>query len=425
MEDRLFPEELLKGTVEEKWEFFQAYPLDHPLFNTAFNNIMTQIEVSRGNDSVILVYGPTRVGKSFLAEKLFQAIENKYKKEKEQNKGVIPVVEVEAASPEKGQFDWQAFYISALEKLEDVLIDHKAVPELPKGGYKKAREYRKTAVLNLALINALKSRQTKVLIIDEAHHMAKRLRGDTLKDQMDVIKTLANKTKIPIVMLGTYDLQLFKDQSGQLASRGMHNHLTRYNYEIEVERMNFIRCLYSFQQLLPLKEEPSLVEHYKYFYSRTLGCIGQLKLLFSRTLRGKLMENPHLETLEVRDFEKYALTLDQCEKVLEEIVQGEKLEAVKMSEHSLFRKLGMLEDENEEQKEDNEEQKEDNEEQKEDNEATKSKDGDYKNIEKTVEEGRDNKSGKENSTGKPFRRNPKRDSVETPVGFDGLKRAID
>jgi hypothetical protein len=420
MDNRMFPEELLNGSVEDKWKFFWNYPLNHPNLNLIFNSVMTQIEMSLYNDSLILVYGPTRVGKSFLAEQIFQAINSKYKNEMEENKGIIPAIVVEAASPEKGHFDWQGFYISALEELEDILIDHKEVPDMPKvpkGFNRKAREHRKTSVLNLALISALKNRQTKVLIIDEAHHIAKRLKGEKLKDQMDVIKTLANKTKIPIVLLGTYELQIFKDQSGQLASRGMHNHFTRYKYNNERDRTNFVLCLYIFQQLLPLKKEPSLEEHYKFFYSRTLGCVGQLKLLFSRTLRGKLEENPNLETLVLSDFEKYALTIDQCDKVRGEIEQGENQEVIEISEETLFRRLGMIEDDENIESQTND-----------DNYVGTSVE-ETENSEKSGQAKKNENKSKENNTktkkGKPFQRNPMRDSIEMPEEFEGMKKVVD
>ncbi|MED4696655.1 TniB family NTP-binding protein [Peribacillus frigoritolerans] len=410
MENRKFPEELLFGKAEERWNFFWNYPLDHPKFTDAFNKLMRQIDVSQNNDSVILLYGPTRVGKSFLAEQIFKAVNDKYHKEMQEDKGLIPAILVEASPPEKRHFDWQGFYITALEKLEDILIEHKVIPEMPKGGYKKAREYRKTSTLNMALISAIINRKTKVLIIDEAHHMAKRLTTENLQNQMDVLKTLANKTKIPIVLLGTYELQNFKDQSGQLASRGMNNHFTRYRYDNEEERMKFILCLLSFQQLLPLKIEPSLVEHYKFFYSRTLGCVGQLKNLFYLSFRGKLQENPNIETMELSDFEEYALTLDQCEKIREEIVTGEKDEKSSMSEQSLFRNLGISEDEVDEL------------------ESKGIKDMENIIEKKTREEEPTkevNRKTKNKQKGKPFQRNPKRDSIDTPEGFDSLKRAID
>lgn len=409
MFDRMFPEELLKGKVEEKWNFFWNYPLDHPEFNITFKNIISQIGVSQGIGSVILVYGPTRVGKSFLAEKLYEVMDNKYKQEKEQNKGLIPVIKIEALAPEKGQFDWQTFYISALEQLQDVLIEHKNTPEVPivpKGVYKKHRENRKVSVLNISLKNALRNRQTKVMIIDEAHHMSKRLRGDTLQNQMDVLKGLSNVTQIPIVMLGTYELQIFKEQSGQLASREFHNHLSRYNYENEKERNNFLRCLYSFQKLLPLKFEPYLIDHYKFFYSRTLGCIGQLKMLLFITLKGKLIENPLLETLEIGDFEKYALTLNQCKKILEEIVQGETLEINNITEETLFTQLGLIEENGQDYS----------------TEDTDKENSKGENQEKSIGE---NSINKKNKNGKPFKRNPKRDSIKKPEGFDNLKRVID
>ncbi|NCT38551.1 AAA family ATPase [Bacillus sp. EB93] len=402
MGERNFPEELLYGTLEEKYNYFKEYPLSHPKFSESFRQLIKMINISEDDDSVIFVYGPTRVGKTFMSWRVLETIEQKYADEMETNKGLIPVIRVEATSPENGNFNWQDFYIMALQELREreELIDHKIKPPNHKGHRTKLiDESRKTEALNRALVSALKHRGTKVLLIDEAHHMSKRKRGIELQNQIDVLKSLSNKTGVPIVLFGTYELQLFKDKSDQLISRGMHNHLSRYRYEIEEERIHFVRCLLSLQELLPLKIEPNLVNHYEYFYTRTLGCVGQLKKLFNRTYRAKLEENPNIETLEFEDFQLFALDLDQCETIRAEIVKGENKEKQKITEEVLLKRLKMIDDEplNEEESESEIDQTNDKEE-----------------IDKPMNKKKDIKSEKT----KPFERNAKRDSTEVSKEFE-------
>ncbi|SMQ80265.1 TniB protein [Bacillus sp. OV166] len=348
MAERNFPEGLLNAPVDKRYNYFKEYPLSHPKFNQAFRDLMTMINISQQDDSVILVYGPTRVGKTFLSKRVLEAINKKYSEEMKIDRCLIPAVRVEAVSPESGNFDWQHFYISALQELSEELIDHKVDPLNQRNqkyiNIRSVLESRKTGALNRALENALRYRKTKVLLIDEAHHMAKRKRGIQLSNQMDVLKSLANKTGVPIVLFGTYELQPFKDQSDQLISRGMHKHLSRYRYDIEEEKRNFVLCLLSFQKLLPLKKEPNLIEHYEYFYTRTLGCIGQLKNFFNRTFRSKLEENPNIETLVIEDFYRFAFTTDQINKLIEQIKIGENREKQEISEDVILRRLMIIED---------------------------------------------------------------------------------
>src|SRR6202000_2043653 len=57
-----------------------------------------------------------------------------------------------------------------------------------------------------AVEQALLHRRPRAVLIDEAQHLAKMSSGRRLLDQLDVIKSIANCTGIPHVLVGTYDL---------------------------------------------------------------------------------------------------------------------------------------------------------------------------------------------------------------------------
>ncbi|WP_261180557.1 hypothetical protein [Anaerobacillus sp. CMMVII] len=141
---------------------------------------------------------------------------------------------------------------------------------------------------------------------------------------MDAIKSLASTSRVPIILFGTYGLLQFRNLSGQLSRRGMDVHLRRYRAEIEEEKDAFINVLWVFQKQIPLVEEPNLVEHWEYFYSRTIGCIGILKDWIYRTYKNKLRTDESIRTLDIDDFNRFALTPDQCIKMAAEVIEEEK-----------------------------------------------------------------------------------------------------
>ena len=83
----------------------------------------------------------------------------------------------------------------------------------------------------------------------------------------------------------------------------------------------FKSVLWSFQRNLPLEEEPDLLQHWKYCYERTIGCVGVLKDWFTRA-RARALEQGE-KTLSRPLLEQYALSVDRCGQMVSEAVAGE------------------------------------------------------------------------------------------------------
>jgi hypothetical protein len=138
---------------------------------------------------------------------------------------------------------------------------------------------------------------------------------------LDAIKSLANKAQVPIVLFGTYELLPFRNLSGQLSRRSSDIHLRRYDNSVPAELNAFTNVVGTFQQHLPLEQQPDLVANWDYLYERSIGCVGVLKgwLLkaFSRALK---QDSP---TIEMKHLEGTALSVAQCDKMATEAVEGE------------------------------------------------------------------------------------------------------
>ena len=174
-----------------------------------------------------------------------------------------------------------------------------------------------TAEYRHAVEQALRFRRPAAVMIDEAQHLSKMASGRRLLDQLDVVKSIANQTRIVHVLFGTYDLLSFRNLNGQLSRRSLDVHFPRYRAESASERQVFVNVLGSFANHMPLPEQPDLAGEWEFLYERSIGCIGILKQWLTRALHSVLRRNGN--TIVRKDLEAQALSVMQCEA---ELVSG-------------------------------------------------------------------------------------------------------
>lgn len=317
-----FPENLLHQSIQAKVDYFKNYTVGHPLLMEAYTKISDNI-FNPSNRSIQFLYGPTGVGKTTIFNKLKRTIVERMLPLLETDKGRIPFAALEAPSPDNGIFDWKDFYIRLLEQLREIAIEHKIDYEAiyDRGEFSNLRVQDPNRKFRKAVESTLKNRRPIALIIDEAQHMMKMASGRKLRNQMDSIKSLASLSNTPIVLIGTYELLQFTNLSGQLSRRSDDVHFQRYQMENKQHMEWFENTLYMFQKNMPLEVEPDLVSYTDFFYERSIGCIGTLKDWLTKTLEMKLLKGK--KTLDIDDFQEYALSLDQCIKMIREAREGE------------------------------------------------------------------------------------------------------
>ncbi len=332
-------ERLLQSSLEERKAYVKNLSVSHPKLVEIFKEVQNIIE-DPVTESLIYVYGPTGVGKTFFGIKLMEKINDRYKEEMMNDLSFIPVVRIEAHSPESGTFSWKQFYTQILDQLNEILIDKKVSYQEVDRKLLKRSGRDTVETLKDAVISALQHRKTKVLIIDEAQSIAQVKKTSSEKAQMNILKSITNMTGIPIVLLGNYDLKSLINQSDQLIKRGNKKHFPRYKPN---EFQLFIRALMTFQNQLPLLITPQLIDHWEFFYNRTIGCIGNLNQLLVKTYLYEIKENPNLETLEISQFEKYALDKDDCIEIARIVVKEERKLENESSDEELMGILGFEE----------------------------------------------------------------------------------
>ncbi len=310
-----FPSNLLTEPWTTRLAYFQRYTVAHPRLTEAKERLVAAIQNAEPN-SLVLVFGPTGVGKTTLRIRTEQILTEQLRPELEADRSRIPVVSVEATAPESGSFCWRDHFKRLLTEMDEPLIERKRSPETS-----LARPKSTTPEYRHGVEQALRFRRPAAVMIDEAQHLAKMASGRRLLDQLDVLKSIANRTQTVHVLYGTYDLLAFRNLNGQLSRRSMDVHFPRYRLEAAGDRQIFIGVLRSFGQQLPLPETPDLAKDWEFLFERSVGCVGILKQWLARSLSAALRSGE--TTLKLQHLESQALSISQVDKILSETTEGE------------------------------------------------------------------------------------------------------
>jgi energy-coupling factor transporter ATP-binding protein EcfA2 len=320
-----FPRELLGQAWSARINYFQTYMMAHPRLVAAREDLLNAIHEVPPN-SLILVLGPTGVGKTTLRAKVEQILTVEMLPALERDPGRLPVVSLECIAPESGTFSWRDHFRRLLLEMEEPLVDYKIDPAAPVRIGDRALRFMPSArstgaEYHHAVERALAFRRPIAVLIDEAQHLARMGSGRRLSDQLDVIKSLANHTKTVHVLIGTYELLAFRNLSAQLSRRSIDIHFPRYRNDNPGDLNTFRTILRSFEHQLPLPEPPDLLDDWEYFYERSIGCVGVLKDWLVRALVSLSRRNAG--GLTRKDLQAHALSVAQCDKMLSEAVEGE------------------------------------------------------------------------------------------------------
>jgi energy-coupling factor transporter ATP-binding protein EcfA2 len=112
-----FPRELLNEPWTARIQYFRTYTMAHPCLVSAREALLNAIHEVPPN-SLILVLGPTGVGKTTLRAKVEQVLTAEMLPSLSADSGRIPVVSVECVASEAGSFSWRAHFRRLLLQME-------------------------------------------------------------------------------------------------------------------------------------------------------------------------------------------------------------------------------------------------------------------------------------------------------------------
>src|SRR5438876_2609262 len=115
--------------------------------------------------------------------------------------------------------------------------------------------------------------------------------------------------------------QLKSETAGQLSRRSIDIHFPRYDMAKAADRHTFAKILQTFGEQMPLPEPPDLIRFWEYLYERSIGCVGILKDWLVKGLSVAIRQSA--PTLTLPHLEKHALSVAQCDRLIEEAARGE------------------------------------------------------------------------------------------------------
>src|SRR6266851_2944791 len=315
--------DLLAQPPSVRLQYFKDFAIAHPLLVKAMNRLWVAIMEAPPN-SIVIVLGPTGVGKTTLLAKIRQLLgANAVGGTAEP--GHLAVVAIEATPPESRTFSWRSHFKRLLVEMNDPLVDCKrrsqSAGRAPQMMPAYPNDRGVTADYHYAVEQALRYRRPSAVLIDEAQHLFTLASGRSLEDQFNVLKALANRCNTVHVLSGTYELLRIRNLSGQLSRRSIDIHLPRYDVAKIADRRTFGKILQTFAEQMPLREQPDLTRHWEYLYERSIGCVGILKDWLVKGLSAAIHQPA--PTLALQHLEKCALSLSQCDRLIEEATRGE------------------------------------------------------------------------------------------------------
>ncbi|MFM0629366.1 ATP-binding protein [Paraburkholderia xenovorans] len=210
-------EQALHGSPDDKGKYIASLRFMHRNLQNVLNEVERHMIPSAGL-SITIVAGPAGVGKTTFAGLETELLLKLYDVEIRENPGVIPVVLSSIDAADGKEINWQLFYQHLLDDLHTLSPD---VPTQRDGQpVDGVKSYRVT------FEKALRNREVRHVLLDEAVHLT-----DSRTDPLqygNLLKSLANRGCMNLLLVGAYGSEKLVRASGQLARRTSVIHFPRY-----------------------------------------------------------------------------------------------------------------------------------------------------------------------------------------------------
>jgi len=337
-----------EGIALTPFEIFVGHNFPHPLGSATLESLHQALHYD-ASPKVIILTGPTGVGKTTTLRAAGKRILTNFRDKIEMESDFVPIVAVNAVPSTKKAFDWKDFYIRLLASQQEPLIESKLEVRGQLSlfeGSPGSNHLEGTApnTLRREMEQYLRLRRTKYLFIDEAHHIF--LGGDPqfLEIQFEILKSMTIETGVTLVLSGTYKLLDIMDQSGQLTRRSQIVHFPRYDMRIKEHRDDYWNVLHHVENRMQEIVPTAITGDARYFYQKSAGCVGILKDLANKCLNHALKEK--ISVIDRNFADRFAQPNNGLMTIITEACLGENRLANVTDDHLLdLLKNGILSDE--------------------------------------------------------------------------------
>ena len=330
------PAEVLRADAATRRKWFRRLVFEHPRMVSARTQLLAALGADLfdpADDSerafrtrLVALSGPTGVGKTTLMCSVERTLLRQFAAGfgVAAHPGVMPVVSMECPSSRERGYDFnREHWITLLVAMGDLFVDRHFDPDTAakrrRAGSERPAIGRKTsgAELRRTAEAFMKMRATRVLLLDEAHHMT-RVRGTRdLEEHLDEIKSFGSTTGIRQVLFGTEQVKDLLRGNAQLARRTKEVFYDAYDYAKPREREAFNQILGHLFTHLPLRDLNTFESHFDYLFMCSAGCVGVLKDWLCDALETALLAGR--ERLLMADLEETALSEGRLGEVTEGI----------------------------------------------------------------------------------------------------------
>lgn len=315
-------EQILQLSNEQKLTYFHAnVVVQHPRMKDSLDKVLGLSTPNSGTD-VILMIGPTGVGKSASIKTARKLMIKRYMQEIQTDPSFIPIVVVEAPATGEQHFSWRVLYERIGDEAHEPLLNKKALTVVDEERWRLQLGTKGSTVggLRESIDRALKNRRTRLLVIDEAVHVLDACSREKLKSHMNALKSLTNLSGVTLCLTGSYDLFQLISLSGQVARRTAIVHFPRYLVGNAADESVFKRVVVTLQNRLPLERIPNLERWSLGLQKACVGCVGTLKDTLLRALTTTLENGGAWKDEYLR---KAVLSEAAVAQILSETLKGE------------------------------------------------------------------------------------------------------
>jgi hypothetical protein len=259
-------EQAIAGSPKDKERYLKSLLISHRNQERIFSEVRTLMTAGAGI-SVVLLVGPTGVGKTSFGRRQLRNILQQYKIQIQENPSLIPAVLCEVDPAEKGSsINFVLLYsriCSAL--LAPNALEGFSIPKEPNQPIDLVSNSR------LMFEGAIKARGLHNLILDEVVHFAHSSTDPVHID--DLLKSLSNRNGFNLLMLGAYGCEALAVATGEMARRVSIVHYERYKDSKEdfVEYATFVKAVAT---ALPYRFEVDVTNRLEYMFDGTFGLPG-------------------------------------------------------------------------------------------------------------------------------------------------------